>query len=214
MMSSIIYPAFGGEAALFSRELIQMIHDAYPDYVVMTDDIAAPSLVPEALKGEQRNGAMAAVALKALRAGCDMILAMDGRSIRAITKYLADSADQDTAVKQRLVEAYSRVKKMREALVTRSQVVPQQSPRLIPSQDLPAVNDAEACITDRLLVTRAERAALARGMRQFSPDGVWTSVELVALQEFQRQNRLAVTRCLTQAALTQLEARVVVNGVQ
>lgn len=216
MMSSIIYPAFGNVAALFSSELIEMIHNANPDLVVMTDDIAAPSLVPQTLTGDQRRNAMAEVALRAFRAGCDMILAMDGPSVRTITNFLTQSVEADSTgvLKQRLVNAYGRVRKMRQNLMTMtSQVLPQRSPRLIPSEDLPAVNDAEACITDRLSVSRAERAALLRGMRAFNADGVWTSVELVALQEFQRQNRLAVSRCLTRTALTQLEARIVVNGI-
>merc|ERR1711916_135625 len=101
-----------------SKDLIDEIRKrpGGEDLAVITDDIAAPSLVPEELKGQARSDKMAQVALDSFKAGRDIILAMDGRAIPTIVRTVAEAADADTAVMNHLNKAVERVNRLRTAL--------------------------------------------------------------------------------------------------
>jgi len=188
MMNSVRYEAFGGEVAAMSKELIQYIRNKDENLIVMTDDIVAPSLVDKSLEGQARYDAIAQVAMKCFKAGCDLILAMDGRAIRTISKTMANEIRGNAALEAQLEKSYNRLKRLRDALK-------RTTPRIVPTPALGAINAAENCIRE---AKKVKEAQVALGV---AADGKWGSMSQGALNRYERQMNRKISQCLTKEKL-------------
>lgn len=116
MMSSVKYAAYNNTVSLFSKELIAELRAAQPNAIIMSDDIVAPSLVDAKLTGQARRDAIAQVALRAMRAGVDLVLAMDSSAIGTMSRTIVAAAQKDPAFAQRIDESFQRILAFRRRL--------------------------------------------------------------------------------------------------
>jgi len=196
VVSNVRYQAFGGEAALFTAELIDMYRASNPNAVVVSDDLTAASLLSPKLAGLERAEAAGLNAVKAFTAGCDMLQIVDNTVLPAVIRMLVAAIRSDASgqLRYRLDDSFARVEAVRENLKD-------HRPRRLPVRELQTVDHLAQCLQEARHIRRMQEQLIAMRYLKGTADGTWTPESQAALNKFLASKGKRRTTCLTRSAM-------------